>query len=597
MSRASGVADRLKIVARPGLVARLERGAWSGVTLISGPPGVGKTVLIRSWLQASPRRVAWLAVERAEADPQHFWASVVESLRAAVDPDALTPLAPTPDFDGQAVVERLRSELGALADEVVLIVDDLHELASTEALRQLDSLLAPAPTRLRVVLAFRGEVRLRLHALRLAGALTEIRAADLAFTLAQTRELLAVSDTVLSEDDLRVLYERTEGWAAGLRLAALSLTDHPEPERFVAEFSGTERTVSDYLLSEVLERQSPEARRLLLRTSVLDRVNGSLADAVAGVSGGEATLRALEESGAFVGSLDSGRTWFRYHRLFADLLRLELRRTAPEEVARGHAAAARWWAANGDPVEAIGHALAAGEWQQAVSLLTDHYFSLTLDGRQATTRGLLRSFPRDTVSADPELALMLAADELAQGSLEAAASHLSLAIRRSAAVPAGRERRFEVGLALVRLSLARRRGDYASVVDLIPSSGLAEPPDTWLDITMHNDLRTWATMNLGIVEAWSGRSAEGAGHLQEARELARATERAYLEVACLAHWASTATRSSFGLAQEACHEAIALAESRGWDADPVIAPALVTLAACLAQTGRFQEAEQCILLF
>jgi LuxR family maltose regulon positive regulatory protein len=443
---------------------------------------------------------------------------------------------------------------------------------------------------LRVVLAFRGELRLRLHRLRLAGALTGLRASDLAFTIQQTRELLAASEIELSDAALVALHERTEGWAAGVRLAALSLAGHPDPEQFVAEFSGTERTVADYLLSEVLERQPLEVRQLLLRTSVLERVSGSLADALAGGSGSQRTLQALEDAGAFVMALDSERTWFRYHHLFADLLRLELRRTAPEEVVRLHAAAARWFAANDHVVEAVAHAQAAGDWSQAVDLMAHHYFSLTLDGRQATARSLLQSFPKDEMSADPELALVLAADELSLGSLDGAAAHVALAMLHAGAVPGDRRRRFEAGLALVRLSLAARRGDFESVLDLTQTFDVSEQPEIWLDITMHNDLRAWALMNLGIVEAWSGRSADGARHLEQARELARSIGRPYLEIGCFAHWSSTVTRGSFLRAQAACREAIEMAEEHGWGDDPVVAPALVTLAACLAQTGRFEEA-------
>jgi LuxR family maltose regulon positive regulatory protein len=592
MSRTSSVAGPEGIVVRPELVARLGRGSSAGVVLASAPAGSGKTVLIRSWLQTARVGVAWVSVARGESDSQRFWASVVDAISAVAGSETVGPLAPTPAFDGAAAVNRLLSDLETLNQPVVLVVDDLHELASADALHQLESFLARIPPTLRVVLAFRGEVRLRLHRLRLAGALTELRAPDLAFTVDETRELLAASGVALSGPDLLALHERTEGWAAGVRLAAISLSGHTEPERFVAEFSGTDRTVADYLLDEVLERQPPDVRQLLLRTSPLERISGPLADAVTGGSGSEATLRALEETGDFVVALDTDRTWFRYHRLFADLLRVELRRNAPEEVTRVHAAAARWFAANDHVVEAIGHAQAAGDWSQAIGLLTDHYFSLTLDGRQATARGMLRSFPRDLTSADPELALMLAADEQAQGSLDTSAAYVALALRHAELVPAERQRRFDVGLALVRLSLARRRGDFESVVDLIPAFDLAEHPDSWLDILMHNDLRAWALMNLGIVEAWSGRSIAGARHLEEARELSRRIGRTYLEVGCLAHEASTVTHDSFVRAQAACYAAIEMAEQHGWGDDPVIAPALVTLAAALAQTGRFSESER-----
>ena len=214
------------------------------------------------------------------------------------------------------------------------MIDDVHELRSAEGLRQLELLVMRGPPELRPVLATRHDLRLGLHRVRLEGELTEIRADDLRFTRDEAGALFEAAGIPLPDPALGLLYERTEGWAAGLRLAALSLAGHPDPDRFAAEFSGSERTVAEYLLAEVLDRQSEEVRRLLLRTSVLDRVNGDLADLLTGGSGGERVLRQLEQAGAFVTALDARRSWFRHHQLFADLLQLELRGSAPAERAR-----------------------------------------------------------------------------------------------------------------------------------------------------------------------------------------------------------------------------------------------------------------------
>src|SRR5207302_5852458 len=242
------------------------------------------------------------------------------------------------------------------------------------------------PAHVHAGLGSRRDLRLRLHQLRLAGELAEIRAADLRFSEAEARELLATSGVVLSGQALATLHERTEGWAAGLRLAAISLAEHPDPERFVAEFSGSNRTVSDYLVGEMLERQPAQVQRLLLNTSLLERVNGSLADLMTGSSGSESEsesekmLLDLEDANAFVFSVDPERTWFRYHQLFGDLLRLELRRTAPAEVPLLHRLAAHWFADHGEPIDAIRHLEAAGDWMDAARLLADHSFSLILEG-------------------------------------------------------------------------------------------------------------------------------------------------------------------------------------------------------------------------
>ena len=367
------------------------------------------------------------------------------------------------------------------------------------------------------MLATRHDVRLGLHRLRLQGELTEIRADDLRFTLGEARALFQGAGVELPEPALALLHERTEGWAAGLRLAVLSLAGHPDTERFAAEFSGSERTVAEYLLAEVLERQSEQVRRLLLRTSALERVNGELADLLTGQSGGERVLQELEEANAFVVSLDAGRFWFRYHQMFADLLQLQLRRTAPGEVTGLHQVAAHWLAGHGYPVEAIGQAQAARDWGLAARLLSDHWPGLYLGGQAATIHVLLAGFPAGPKAADAELAGLVAGDELARGSLEDAERFLGLAARGSASVPAGRRAQWQVLLGVVRLLLARQRGNLEAVAEEARRlQAVAEAPEAALH-GLGEELRALALINLGIAEAWAGRLrpgavAPGAGH-------------------------------------------------------------------------------------
>ena len=247
------------------------------MTVVSAPPGSGKTVLLRSWISQAGLAdcAAWVAAGRDERDPQRFWLSVLGALRRTTPGSALVQaLTAAPDLDGWAITERLLKDLAPLDDRIWLVIDDVHELGP-EALRQLELLVMRAPERLRFVLATRHDVRLGLHRLRLEGELAEIRAPDLRFTVAEAGELFAAAGVELPESAVAVLQERTEGWAAGLRLAALSLAGHPDPERFAAEFSGTERTVAEYLLAEVLDRQSEAVRRLLLRTSSWSGSTGS----------------------------------------------------------------------------------------------------------------------------------------------------------------------------------------------------------------------------------------------------------------------------------------------------------------------------------
>ena len=573
------------VVPRPGLFERL--GASARVTVLSAPPGSGKTVLLRSWIGEPGRagRVAWVAVGRGEQDPQRFWLSVLGALRGTSAGSGLVrELTAAPDLDGWAVVERLLKDLTPLADRLWLVIDDMHELRSAEALAQLELLVMRAPPELRFVLATRHDLRLGLHRLRLEGELSEIRTADLQFTQAEARELLTAAGVALPEPALAMLHERAEGWAAGLRLAALSLAGHEDPERFAAEFSGSERTVADYLLAEVLERQPDEVRRLLLRTSVLERVSGPLADALTGGSGGERMLAELEQANAFVVSLDAGRSWFRYHHLFADLLQLALRRTTPGEVTALHEAAAGWFAEHGFPVEAIRHAQAARDWGLAARLLADNWPGLHLGGQAATVHVILAGFPAGATAADAELATVAAADELAQGSLEEAERLLGLAARRfegPASVPAGRRGQAQLLLGVVRLLLARQHGNLPAVAEEARRlQALTEAPDA-VPAGLGEELRALALVNLGITEYWGGRLAEAEPHLDQGITLARKIGRPYLEFLGLAHRTSIATvRSSpYALAEERARQTIELARRHGWTDEPAAGIAYNTLAA------------------
>jgi LuxR family transcriptional regulator, maltose regulon positive regulatory protein len=359
----ASAAPRGRIVPRHELFERLSSAAR--VTEVSAPAGSGKTFLLRSWIDAAgvADTTAWVTIPRGGVDPQGFWLKALDALReTVVGAPLVRELTGAPDLDGWSILERLLDDLRSLEQPVWLVIDDLHELRSEEALRQLELLLMRAPDELRFLLATRHDLRLGLHRLRLEGGLTEIRASDLRFTAAEARALFETAGLELSDPAIALLEARTEGWAAGLRLAALSLAGHADPERFAAEFSGTERTVAEYLLAEVLERQPEEIKRLLLRTSILDQVNGELAERLTGSSGADRLLHALEETNAFVSSIDPSRSWFRYHHMFADLLALELRRTAADEIPSLHRAAAEWFETHGHDVEAVRHAQAAKDW-------------------------------------------------------------------------------------------------------------------------------------------------------------------------------------------------------------------------------------------
>jgi len=595
-------AARAAVVSRPALWERLDQP--ERVTVLSAPPGSGKTVLLRSWIDAAglAERAAWVPVERDERDPQRFWLAVLDALRQTAPGSGLIrELTPAPDLDGWAILERLLTDLAPLEDGLWLVIDDLHELGSAEARQQLELLVMRAPAGLRFVLATRHDLRLGLHQLRLEGELAEIRAGDLRFSLAEAQVLFAAAGVQLPEPAMEMLYDRTEGWAAGLRLAALSLAGHPDPERFAAEFSGSERTVAEYLLAEVLDRQSAEVRRLLLRTSVLERVNGELADLLTGGSGGERVLQDLEEAGAFVVAVDAARSWFRYHRLFAGLLQLELRRTGPGEVAGLHERAATWLAGHGFGVEAIRQAQASQNWQRAARLLADYWPGLYLDGQAATIHELVAGFPAGARAADAELAAVAAADELAQGSLEAAGRYLALAERGlegGTPAPSGRRGQAQLLLGVVRLLLAWYRGDLPAEAEQARRLGaLFEAQDAQYGLppaagaSRGEELRALALIGLGDTEIWTGRLDLAELHMDQAVALARRIGQPYLEFIGLAYQAVGELSRSFPRAAERGRQAIELAERHGWTDETTAGLAYMALGSALAWQGRAEEAE------
>jgi LuxR family maltose regulon positive regulatory protein len=581
------------LIYRRELMAALNRAAQQRVTIISAPAGAGKTSLLRVWANQPGQdcRIAFMTVRPGQHDMQLFWLTMLGAVRAAAgagEGGARLPPA-TPGSSGSEVADKVLSELEESGDPFVLVIDDLHELSSPEAAGQLTALLTRLPAGVRAIVATRRDLPLHLHRLRLAGDLTEIRAAQLRFTEHETRQLLAGAGIALPEHLAATLHQRTEGWAAGLRLAVLSLAGHSDPERFVAEFSGSDRTVAEYLLAEMLERQPPEVQRLLLRTSVLDQVNGELADLLAGATGAERILLELEDANAFVVSLDPGRTWFRYHRMFGGLLRLELRRTMPADIAGLHQLAARWLAEHGHAADAIGHLQAAGDWDEAARMLTDHALSLTLDGQAGTVAALLRSFPARTGEDSPDLTLVRAITDQYQLRLDQTDAHLRQVRAYAATAPPTRRHQLQLAVASVDLLSARLRGHFDSIFE--QAGALLYPGDGQPNAAPGNDLKAVALLNLGVTEAWSLRLADSERHLAEGAALACRIGRPYLEVACLAHLGFVATGHSFVLARQRCEEAITVAAQHGWDTEAVIAPALATLANALIWTGQFDLAE------
>jgi LuxR family transcriptional regulator, maltose regulon positive regulatory protein len=582
---------RGRLVLRRELFTRLD---GSGrVMLVSAPAGSGKTSLVGSWIAQAGLgdRAAWVPVSRGERDGQAFWQLVLGAVRQTrVGSGLVREVTAAPHLDGSTFVGRLLEDLRSLDEPLWLVIDDLHELEAADTVRELEALIAGAPMELRFVLLTRRDLRLGLHRLRLDGELTEIRGQDLLFTREESRELLATAGVRLSDEALAALTETTEGWAAGVRLAALSLARHPDPNRLAVGFSGRERAVAEYLLAEVLERQPEEVSRLLLRTSLLERVSGPLADRLTGGSGSDLILAELEDANAFVVSLDPERHWFRYHHLFADLLALELRRTLPDELPALHRAAAEWFAERGFPLEAIRHAQAAQKWDLAAELLSDNWRRMYLDGRVATGRELLARFPASVVETHPELAVLDAFGKRAQGSLEEAEQSLNLAARGLDSVASDRRRRFDVTFALARLALARARNDLQAVAEESQQLLAPSAPEA-IAFGLGEDLRTTALIDLGVAELWANRLGDAERHLEWGFSEARRIGRPFLELQALAHWALLNYFRSEPVGEERARQAVELAREHGWEETAsAAATAYIVLGSLMLWRGRLNEA-------
>src|SRR5215211_1971473 len=404
---------RAGLVPRAGLQSLLQASLQAKLCLVGAPAGFGKTTLLAQWRAvAGGGRVAWVSLEEGDNDPTRFWSYLVAALRT-VEPGAGTVAlealgGPSVELE-RVVVPSLVNDLATVGAPLVLVLDDYHLITNAICHQTLEGFLDHLPAEVHVVLSTRLDPPLSLARMRASGELAELRVGELQFTGEEAAALLNGSmGLALAAEDVARLAERTEGWAAGLVLAGLSLRGRPDPSGFIAAFSGGDRHVADYLLAEVLERQPEELRAFLLRTSVLERLSGPLCDAVLETQGSAERLRELEASNLFVVALDDRREWYRYHQLFADLLRLQLGFREPGLVPVLHRRGAARHQAAGGGDEAIGHASAAGEFGQAGALIAQHWLGSWRGGRRATVARWLQGLPPEAITADPPVAFVAA---------------------------------------------------------------------------------------------------------------------------------------------------------------------------------------------
>jgi LuxR family maltose regulon positive regulatory protein len=522
-------------VLRPRITELIAQGTrWRPLTVVTGPPGAGKTMAVASWSAAEPGPVAWVSLDDYDNRPGVFWSYVVAALRrcGVVMPGRSPTAARSADH---LFLLQLASALAAQTPPVTLVLDDLHLLTDAEVLGGLHYLLRNVGSGLRLVVCSRMDPPLRLHRYRLAGELAEIRARDLAFSTAETGLLMGRQGVTLSRDSIKSLTRRTEGWAAGIRLAAISMSAHPDPDYFLEELIAEDSPLTGYLVAEVLNIQPPEVREFLLSTSILARVSAESACELVGHERAAEILLSVARANAFVQPIGGG--WYCYHRLFAEVLRLKLRCEHPDRVPLLHRRAARWYERNGPLNEAVRHAAEAGDWQLAASMVVDG-LAIAEVIQPRGSRSLAGEFckmPRSEARTEPQAHLVVAAASLSAGRHESCAAALNIAEGILGDVPADQETASRLAAAEIRLAASRRTGNLAAakaaaarveaLADRMPGDKLAR----------HPDIRARMVAARGAVELWSGHLDEAARVLASGSVAATAPGGEYEQADCLGH--------------------------------------------------------------
>jgi LuxR family maltose regulon positive regulatory protein len=543
---------------RPRVTTLITRGMrWCPLTVVTGPLGAGKTMALALWAAAEPGPVAWVSVDEYDNRPGVFWSYAVAALRRSgvAIPKTLSATARGRTAEHLFLL-RLASVLAAQNPPVRLVIDDFHLLTEPRVLNGLDFLLRNAGAGLRLAASSRADPLLPLHRYRLAGELTEIRAGDLAFSVAEAGQLLAQHGCTLSAGSVECLTRQTEGWAAGLRLAAMSMAGHPDPDQFVKDLVTEESALTGYLVEEVLGTQSPEVREVLLSTSILEHVNAEAASELTDNGQAGRILAALAHANAFVQPVGSG--WYRYHTLFGQMLRLKLKLGGPERVASLHRQAARWFERNGRLTDAVRHAAAAGDWQLAAGMVIDGPAINEIiepRGSQSLTDEFA-SMPYDEAWPEPQPFLVAAAIALSAGQPDSAAAALDAAEKIFERLPAGQEDAARLAGAMIRLGVSRRSGDLDAVAGAAAcAEALAGGTCTGIP-PRHAGIRGQVLFARGVAELWSGRFGEAARVLDSGVTAAAVSGAEHLRIDCLSHLAlAEALRGRLARAAELADQA------------------------------------------
>ena len=587
-------------VPRPRITKLIAEGArWYPLTVVTGPPGAGKTMALALWAASEAGRVAWVSLDDYDNQPGVFWAYVAAALRRSGAAVPRTPsAAPRGRAADHAFLLRLASALAAQDPPVTLVIDDLHVLTEPAVCGELDFLLRNVGPALRVVISARADPLLPLHRYRLAGELTEIRAGDLEFSAAEAGLLMAQHGCTLPADTLECLTRRTEGWAAGLRLAAISMGSHPDPARFVRELITEDSALTGYLVEEVLSAQPSEVREVLLSTSILEQVSAEAASELTGDERAGAILSAAAHANAFVQPAGDG--WYRYQTLFAEVLRLKLRHEYPGRVTALHRRAARWYERNGSLTEAVRHAAQAGDWPLAAGMVVDGLaIGEILEPRGGRSlAAALRGMPHGDAWTEPQPYLVSAAAAVAAGQPESAAAALDAAdgiLERRPASQEAADQEAAGGLAaaVIRLAAARRAGDLpaAAAAASRAEALVGQVADGPGQPARHRRIRARMLADCGAVELWSGHLDEAARVLDAAAAAAAAAGGEHERASCLGQLALVeALRGRLRRAVRLATEAAAVADAQQPPAQHQAPAAPAALAWVHLERGELREA-------
>jgi LuxR family maltose regulon positive regulatory protein len=569
------------VLQRPRITKLIAQGTrWCPLTIVTGPLGAGKTMALALWAAAESGPVAWVTLDKYDNRPEVFWSYVVAALRRS---GVAVPKALSATARGRAaehvLLLRLASMLAAQDPPVTLAVDDFHLLTGPRVLNGLDFLLRNAGSGLRLAVGSQADPPLPLHRYRLAGELTEIRAGDLAFTVAEAARLLARHGCRLSAGSLDCLIRHTEGWAAGLRLAAISLAARHDPDQFVGQLVTEDSALTGYLVQEVLDTQPGEAREVLLKVSILEHVNAEVASELTGNEQAGQILAALAHANAFVQPIEGG--WYRCHPLFAEVLKRKLRLEFPDRVPELHRRAARWHEQNGHLADAVRHAAQASDWPLAAAMVIGGLaIGEIIEPRGG--RSLADEFaamPHGEAWTEPAPYLVAAAIALSAGQPEAAAAALDAAEKTFEQLPAGQQDAAQLAARMISLTVSRRTGDYTAaaqaaaraeaLVSRIPGDGLAR----------HQEVRARLLAARGTAELWSGRLDEAAGVLDSGVTAAVASGEERERADCLGHLAlAQALRGRLARAAELARQVTAARTGDGPQSQRLNAAALAALA-------------------